>query len=226
MTEERKREAGRSAVADIVLAPNVEVHTLTDTGVFPNNETLPLLIYRGALDTETPDLVTQVQKLFEENQWDGSWIDGMYDFHHYHSTAHEALAICEGQAEVRFGGDYGITRAVSAGDVIVIPAGIAHRGSRPARSSSSGPIRRGRATICATARKASGPRPTRTSPACRCPSPTRSTGPTVRCCNTGAANRPRGENSEFGFRDSKWRDQRGRWMVKVLPLPRVLSTVT
>ena len=62
---------------------------------------MPLLIYRQALDVEAPDLIEQVQKLLEENQWDGSWMDSMYDFHHYHSTAHEVLAICGGQAEVR-----------------------------------------------------------------------------------------------------------------------------
>ena len=110
MNHERKEKTGRPAVEEIVRSPNVEMHTLADTGVFPNNGALPLLIYRQALDVKAPDLIAQVQKLFEENLWDGSWIDGMYDFHHYHSTAHEVLAICGGQAEVRFGGDYGITQ--------------------------------------------------------------------------------------------------------------------
>ena len=127
MNEDTGHQAGRSAVEEIVLAPNVEIHTLNDTGVFPNNQTLPLLIYRQALNAEATDLAAQVQKLFQENQWDGSWIDSMYDFHHYHSTAHEALAICGGQAEVAFGGDYGITRTIAAGDVVIIPAGIAHK---------------------------------------------------------------------------------------------------
>jgi uncharacterized protein YjlB len=127
MDNERKHKGDRLAVEEIVRAPNVEMHTLTDTGVFPNNETLPLLIYGQALNADAPDLIEQVQKLFEENLWDGSWVDSMYDFHHYHSTAHEVLAICEGQAEIRFGGDYGIALTVSAGDVIIIPAGIAHK---------------------------------------------------------------------------------------------------
>jgi len=127
MNGKRERETGRPAVEEIVRAPNVELLTLNDTGVFPNNGALPLLIYRQALDADAPNLIEQVRKLFAENQWDGSWVDSMYDFHHYHSTAHETLAICGGQAEVRFGGDYGITRTISAGDVVIIPAGVAHK---------------------------------------------------------------------------------------------------
>jgi uncharacterized protein YjlB len=127
MDGKAKGQTGRPAVEEIVRAPNVEIHTLTDTGVFPNNNALPLLIYRGALEADAPDLVEQVRRLFADHQWDGSWVDSVYDYHHYHSTAHEVLAICGGQAEVRFGGDHGITRTVSAGDVIVIPAGIAHK---------------------------------------------------------------------------------------------------
>jgi uncharacterized protein YjlB len=100
---------------------------LTDDGVFPNNGKLPLLIYKRALNTDLPDLTAQVQAVFAENHWGGSWIDGIFDYHHYHSTAHEVLAICHGQAEVRFGGEHGITFTVMAGDVVVIPAGVAHK---------------------------------------------------------------------------------------------------
>ncbi len=131
MNHERKGKTGRPAVEEFVRAPDVEIHALADTGVFPNNSALPLLIYRQALNAEASNMVEQVQKLFKENLWDGSWVNSMYDFHHYHSTAHEVLAICGGQAEVRFGGDYGIARTVSAGDVIVIPAGIAHKRLTP-----------------------------------------------------------------------------------------------
>ncbi|OHB64744.1 MAG: hypothetical protein A2Y77_13405 [Planctomycetes bacterium RBG_13_62_9] len=127
MDRHKREETGKSVAQEIVQTPDVEMHTLNDTGVFPNNSMLPLLIYKQALNPDVPDLIEHVRRLFEEHQWDGSWIDSMYDFHHYHSTAHEVLAICGGQAEVRFGGDYGITRTISAGDVIIIPAGIAHK---------------------------------------------------------------------------------------------------
>ena len=46
--------------------------------------------------------------------------------HHYHSNAHEVLGIVSGSAQVRFGGEDGDLVGVSAGDVVVIPAGVAH----------------------------------------------------------------------------------------------------
>src|SRR5271167_3673191 len=56
----------------------------------------------------------------------------MYRESHYHSTTHEALAVFRGNARMRFGvsDDDNATDAVvltvRVGDVIVIPAGIAH----------------------------------------------------------------------------------------------------
>jgi uncharacterized protein YjlB len=115
------------ATHDLLRAPNVEAFILTDDGVFPNNRKLPLLVYRKVLSLDTPDLLAHVRAIFAENGWVGSWVDGIFDFHHYHSTSHEVLAICGGQAEVRFGGEHGITLTLAAGDVVVIPAGVAHK---------------------------------------------------------------------------------------------------
>lgn len=56
----------------------------------------------------------------------------MYRESHYHSTTHEALAVFRGNARMRFGvsDDDNATDAVvltvKVGDVIVIPAGVAH----------------------------------------------------------------------------------------------------
>ena len=56
----------------------------------------------------------------------------MYREAHYHSTTHEGLAVFRGHARLRFGVsdednvDLGIELNVNAGDVIVIPAGVAH----------------------------------------------------------------------------------------------------
>jgi uncharacterized protein YjlB len=115
--------------------PDVETFILVDDHVFPNNGRLPLLVYRGVLGQGPPELSSYAHALFAENHWTGSWIDGIYDFDHYHSTAHEVLAICRGRACVRFGGERGIVAEVSAGDVVVIPAGVAHQ-----RLSSSGDL--------------------------------------------------------------------------------------
>lgn len=66
-------------------------------------------------------------KLFSENGWGISWKNGIYSVHHYHSTAHEVLGIYTGWASVQVGGDSGIIMEVKTGDVVVIPAGVAHR---------------------------------------------------------------------------------------------------
>ena len=116
-----------TATPDLLRAPNVDAFILTDDGVFPNNRKLPLLVYRKVLNLDAPDLISQVRAIFAENGWGGSWVNSIFDFHHYHSTSHEVLAICGGRAEVRFGGEHGITLTLAAGDVVVIPAGVAHK---------------------------------------------------------------------------------------------------
>jgi uncharacterized protein YjlB len=127
MNDYKTDKTGGTVSSDILYAPNVEAFILTDDGVFPNNRKLPLLIYKKALNTGIPDLVSHVQAICADHHWGGSWIDSVYDFHHYHSTAHEVLAICGGQGRILFGGEHGIELAISAGDAIVIPAGVAHK---------------------------------------------------------------------------------------------------
>ncbi|NIU02548.1 MAG: cupin domain-containing protein, partial [Aliifodinibius sp.] len=65
--------------------------------------------------------------LLHSNQWGGAWQNGIYGFHHYHSTAHEVLCVYKGEAKVQLGGDDGIIQTVKPGDVIIIPAGVAHK---------------------------------------------------------------------------------------------------
>ncbi len=97
-----------------------------DDGDVPNNR-LPLLVYRGALGPEVADRARAFESLFARNGWGGSWRNGIYPFHHYHSNAHEVLGIAAGRAEVRFGGEAGETFAVEAGDAVLIPAGVGHK---------------------------------------------------------------------------------------------------
>lgn len=127
MNDYETNKTGGPATPEVLYAPSVEALMLTDDGVFPNNRKLPLLIYKKAMNTEIPDLVSHVQAIFADHHWGGSWVDGIYDFHHYHSTSHEVLAVCSGRARVLFGGEHGMEWTVSAGDVIVIPAGVAHK---------------------------------------------------------------------------------------------------
>ena len=58
----------------------------------PNNPRLPLVVYRGALDIG-PGATAACEMLFAGNGWSGGWRGGVYPYHHYHSTAHEALGI-------------------------------------------------------------------------------------------------------------------------------------
>ncbi len=104
----------------------VQTHLFEDDGAIPNNPTLPLLIYPGALSS-SGDLTSEMKELFAQNGWGGSWVDGVFPYHHYHSTAHEVLGVAGGGARLTFGGESGITVEVEAGDVVVIPAGVGHR---------------------------------------------------------------------------------------------------
>lgn len=99
---------------------------LKDDGLIPNNK-LPLLVYQSALILTGSDPAAIAEAIFASNHWGGSWRNGIYPFHHYHSTAHEVLAICRGSARVKLGGEQGITLEVQPGDVVLIPAGGGHK---------------------------------------------------------------------------------------------------
>jgi uncharacterized protein YjlB len=106
--------------------PTVETYRFADDGVVPNNPVLPLVVYRRAL-AEGGDCAAACERLFEQNGWPDAWRNGIYAHHHYHSTAHEVLGIAAGNARVRLGGENGQTVELRTGDVVVIPAGIAHK---------------------------------------------------------------------------------------------------
>jgi uncharacterized protein YjlB len=97
-----------------------------DDGIFPNSP-LPLLFYRQAIATDAKDAASIFEEYFAENDWTNSWRNGVYSFTHYHSTSHEVLGIYSGSANLRLGGEHGKNVEVQAGDVIVIPAGVAHQ---------------------------------------------------------------------------------------------------
>jgi len=103
-----------------------ESYQFVADGNIPNNPTLPLLVYRGVLETGD-EAAASCEALFSRNGWPAAWRDSVYDYHHYHTTAHEVLGIVRGTARVRFGGPNGRAVDVNAGDVVVIPAGVAHR---------------------------------------------------------------------------------------------------
>src|SRR5918999_6425889 len=91
----------------------------------PNNPRFAVLLYRG-IDAAAEG-AGAVRALFAEHGWGGSWVDGVFDFHHFHSTSHEVLAVLAGSATLELGGPQGEAFDVSAGDVVVLPAGTGHR---------------------------------------------------------------------------------------------------
>lgn len=90
----------------------------------PNNQRFPVLIYRKAIfDAGSPDF----EMLFEDNGWTGIWRNGVFDYQHYHSGAHEVLGVGQGTAKLLIGGPDGTVFDLKAGDCLVLPAGTGHR---------------------------------------------------------------------------------------------------
>ncbi len=105
-----------------------ECFRLAEDGETPNNPELPLTLYRGAVDLSAGgDVAAVFEKLFAGNGWGRSWRNGIYDFLHFHTAAHEVLGIARGQARVQFGGRNGPIVDVAAGDVVILPAGTGHQ---------------------------------------------------------------------------------------------------
>jgi uncharacterized protein YjlB len=91
----------------------------------PNHPSFGVLIYRDVDGVANgPDAA---RRLFGAHGWGGSWVDGVFAFHHFHSTSHEALAVVAGAATLELGGPQGEAFDVAAGDVLVLPAGTGHR---------------------------------------------------------------------------------------------------
>lgn len=107
----------------------VETSRFADDGRIPNSR-LPLLVFRSALAPGSADPAAAFERLFARHGWLGAWRDGIFAFHHFHSTTHEVLGVARGWAEVRFGGEAGATQHLAAGDVVVIPAGVGHKHER------------------------------------------------------------------------------------------------
>lgn len=93
-----------------------------DDGYYPNHRFLPTLVYLKAIED-----FSKISHTFESNQWENQWKGGIFDYHHYHSKTHEVLAVLSGAATVTLGGPQGRVIDIEEGDVIILPAGVAHK---------------------------------------------------------------------------------------------------
>jgi uncharacterized protein YjlB len=112
----------------LTLNPNASFshHVMAPDKFHPNNLKLPVLYYKQVLNLADND-EQEVKELFEKNGWSNSWTDSIQTYHHYHSNTHEVLAVVKGSCMVMLGGDDGNIQNLSKGDVIVLPAGVAHK---------------------------------------------------------------------------------------------------
>ncbi|WP_407672046.1 cupin [Paraburkholderia acidisoli] len=105
---------------------SVETFHLAPHSWVPNNARLPVILYRRAMTPGKQDMAQAFNERFEANDWPVQWHDGVFDYHHFHSTAHEVLGVFAGTAELILGGPGGRVVRVHAGDALLLPAGTGH----------------------------------------------------------------------------------------------------
>jgi len=106
-------------VSDII------VRQFDENDQFPNNAELPLVIITSVLG-EGAVTAEKFERLFTQDGRPAAWRNGLYNFHHYHSTAHEVFGGYSGWVQACFGGPGGEVLKAKAGDMIVIPAAVSH----------------------------------------------------------------------------------------------------
>jgi uncharacterized protein YjlB len=93
---------------------------------FPNSR-LPVLLYKRVLKLPVLFTAGHVEKLFQSHDWTNNWRNGIYTRHHYHSNTHEAMACIKGSTMLLLGGENGKLIHFEKCDVLIIPAGVAHK---------------------------------------------------------------------------------------------------
>jgi uncharacterized protein YjlB len=107
--------------------PQLETFYFKPNGRVPNSR-FPVLLHRGVIKAASGgDLADEIEETFRRNDWLNNWRElGVYDYYHFHSTSHEALGMARGNITLRLGGEGGTVVKLTAGDVLVLPAGTSH----------------------------------------------------------------------------------------------------
>jgi uncharacterized protein YjlB len=107
--------------------PRLETLQFKPNGLVPNSR-FPVLIHRAAvMAVAGVDLADAIEETFRRHDWLNNWRElGVYDYYHFHSTTHEALGMARGHITLRLGGEGGTIVQLTAGDVLVLPAGTSH----------------------------------------------------------------------------------------------------
>lgn len=122
----------------------VKTYYLPPTPLIPNSP-LPLIHYPQFFGTSSSpwtaaQAAATLHERLDSNGWQTQWIFryGSTQPSHYHSAAHECMAVLTGTAKIRFGlgdtdgavegkGCGGVEVEAQAGDIFVLPAGTAHK---------------------------------------------------------------------------------------------------
>lgn len=102
-----------------------EIHNSKPKGMTPKSR-FPLLVRRNAVPGGGADTV---KEQFRSNGWSNNWYyPGVCEYPHFHWTTHECLGCAKGWMEFSLSvGEGGWSNVrISAGDVIIMPAGVSH----------------------------------------------------------------------------------------------------
>src|ERR1700761_7874992 len=80
---------GVSLSAHSVHSVQPETLSFEPNGWIPNNQRLPVLVYRAAVPISGSDPAASFEDAFARNGWPPQWRNGIYSFHHFHPSTHE-----------------------------------------------------------------------------------------------------------------------------------------
>lgn len=97
----------------LLMLHNDHLHVvIKENGAFPNNKLLPVLLYRAILELPEHNAAQKIELVFKEN------------------NTHEVLGVYAGHCDVALGADDENIYRLEKADVLIIPAGVAHKNIR------------------------------------------------------------------------------------------------